>query len=115
MKAPAKLMLFLSILLATTGTTPGQTPPPTVDGYLGAAKIAAGTDWAGTFLRMCIPPPAEAAPASGGRQTIAESARGIAPRAAHRTGRKPLDLSGSCHPLEAAASHWNPQVLPVAR
>src|ERR1700730_101320 len=34
---------------------------------------------------------------------FAESARGISPRAAHRTGRKPLDLSGSCHPLKAAA------------
>ena len=29
--------------------------------------------------------------------TPAESARGIAPRAAHRTGLKPLDLSGSCY------------------
>ena len=36
---------------------------------------------------------------------FAESARGISPRAAHRTGRKPLDLSGSCHPLKAAAFH----------
>jgi metallo-beta-lactamase class B len=35
----------------------------TVDSYLGAAKVAAGTDWAGTFLRLCIPPPA--APATG--------------------------------------------------
>jgi metallo-beta-lactamase class B len=70
MKSPAQLMLFLSVLLATPGTTPAQTPPPTVDGYLGAAKIAAGTDWAGTFLRMCIPPPRGAAAASGGRQTI---------------------------------------------
>src|SRR5207253_3141677 len=42
-----------------------QTPAPTVDGYLGTAKIAAGTDWAGTFLRLCIAPPA--APASGAR------------------------------------------------
>jgi hypothetical protein len=33
----------------------------------------------------------------------AESARGIAPRAAHRSGLEPLDSSGSCHPMKAAA------------
>ena len=32
-------------------------------------------------------------------------ARGISPRAAHRTGREPLDLSGSCHRTKAAAFH----------
>src|ERR1035441_6863353 len=36
-------------------------------------------------------------------RALAESARGISPRAAHRTGRKPLDLSGSCHRMKAAA------------
>ena len=47
-----------------------QTSPPTIDGYLGAAKAAAGTDWAGTFLRLCIPPPAAAQGAGrGGRGT----------------------------------------------
>jgi hypothetical protein len=30
----------------------------------------------------------------------AESARGFAPRAAHRSGREPLDSSGSCHHRE---------------
>src|SRR6185295_9846194 len=34
-----------------------QTAAPALDGYLGTAKAAAGTDWAGTFLRLCIPPP----------------------------------------------------------
>ena len=43
----------------------------------------------------------------------AESARGLAPRAAHRSGRKPLDLSGSCHPLKAAAFHRDRRVPPV--
>src|SRR5215472_12874976 len=33
----------------------------------------------------------------------AESARGVAPRAAHRSGRESLDSSGSCHPPKAAA------------
>jgi metallo-beta-lactamase class B len=29
----------------------------TVDGLVSAAKVAAGTDWPGTFTRLCIPPP----------------------------------------------------------
>ena len=36
------------------------------------------------------------------RQGVAESARGISPRAAHRTVRKSLDLHGSCHRLKTA-------------
>ena len=31
---------------------------------------------------------------------IAESARGISPRAAHRSGRETLASSGSCHPID---------------
>jgi metallo-beta-lactamase class B len=52
--------LILAILSASIVL--GQMPPPTVDGYLAAAKVAAGTDWAGTLVRMCIPPP----PGAGG-------------------------------------------------
>jgi metallo-beta-lactamase class B len=51
--------LTISILIiwgATIGIATAQTPS-TVDEYMSAAKIAAGTDWAGTFLRICIPPP----------------------------------------------------------
>src|SRR5215469_16445679 len=36
-------------------------------------------------------------------KAFAESARGVAPRAAHRSGRESLDSSGSCHPPKAAA------------
>jgi len=36
---------------------------------------------------------------------FAESARGISPRAAHRSRREPLDSSGSCHRAKAAAFH----------
>src|SRR5215813_5299118 len=46
-------------------------------------------------------PPANAAAMAA----LAESARGISPRAAHRTGREPLDSSGSCHRTKAAAFH----------
>jgi hypothetical protein len=42
----------------------------------------------------------------------AESPRGISPRGAHRSGREPLDSSGSCHPWRAAAS---PQTLEFLR
>jgi hypothetical protein len=34
---------------------------------------------------------------------MAESARGISPRAAHRSGHEALASSGSCHPEKAAA------------
>src|SRR5262245_9194445 len=67
-----------AVVFAATGVALAQTPSRTVDNYLGEAKIAAGTDWAGTFLRLCIPPPAgpaggqgQGAPA-GGRNTPAK-------------------------------------------
>ena len=47
-------------------TLPAQTAPTTVDGLVSAAKVAAGTDWPGTFMRLCIPPPAGAARVGGG-------------------------------------------------
>jgi metallo-beta-lactamase class B len=66
--------------LVLSGISMAQTPPRTADSYISEAKVAAGTDWAGTFLRLCIPPPAAptvgrggAAPAAapGGRGTPA--------------------------------------------
>src|SRR2546421_462027 len=63
------MMRSIGAVFLAAIVTPAQTPPRTVDSYLGAAKIAAGTDWAGTFLRLCIPVPAglqaAAAPAAG--------------------------------------------------
>ena len=55
--------------VAIAGIASAQTSAPTVDGYLGMAKAAAGTDWAGTFVRLCVPPPPPqaAGPAGGGR------------------------------------------------
>jgi metallo-beta-lactamase class B len=43
-----------------------QTASPTVDGLVSAAKVAAGTDWSGTFMRLCIPPPPAPAGGRGG-------------------------------------------------
>ena len=64
--------LSASVLFAIGGIASGQTPPRTLDSYIGTAKVAAGTDWAGTFLRLCIPPPAGAAgPPVGNRTTPA--------------------------------------------
>jgi metallo-beta-lactamase class B len=56
-----KLLISSALsFLAIGGMVQGQTVPQTIDSYVGAAKVAAGTDWAGTFLRLCIPPPAVA-------------------------------------------------------
>ena len=49
-------------LVAGVSMASAQTPP-TVDGLVSAAKVAAETDWQGTFTRLCIPPPP--APARG--------------------------------------------------
>ncbi len=45
------------VLVAALGIASAQAAAQSVDGYLSAAKAAAGTDWAGTFLRLCVPPP----------------------------------------------------------
>ena len=68
MKSVSISILSAAAMFVTTAIVSAQTPPGTGDNYLGAAKIAAGTDWAGTFLRLCIPvgPQTAAAPAAGG-------------------------------------------------
>ncbi len=64
-----------AVLAAGIGVASAQTLPTTVEGLVGAAKNAAGLEWSGTFLRLCIPPP----PAAPG-PTAATGARGGAPR-----------------------------------
>lgn len=66
-----------AVLFATVGIASAQ--DRTVDSYLAAAKSAAGTEWAGTFLRLCIPPSA-APQAAGGRAGQGKAGRGT-PRA----------------------------------
>jgi len=56
-----------------------QAPPATVDGLVSAAKNAAGLDWAGTFLRLCIPPP-PAPPRGAAPARAASPARGTPAR-----------------------------------
>src|SRR5262245_56740552 len=43
-------------------------PPQNVDGLVSAAKAAAGLDWSGTFMRLCVAPPP--APGRGGRGPV---------------------------------------------
>ena len=64
-----KFPALSSALFAISGIALGQTSSPTLDSYLGAAKVAAGTDWAETFLRLCIPPPTAAPGAPAGNRT----------------------------------------------
>ena len=54
-------------VMAGIGVPAAQTPAPgSVDGLVSAAKNAAGLDWAGTFLRLCVvPPPATSGGARG--------------------------------------------------
>jgi metallo-beta-lactamase class B len=46
------------LAIGAAGIASAQTAPATIDGYLSAAKVAAGSEWPGTFLRLCVPPPA---------------------------------------------------------
>jgi len=50
-----------AMVVASVGSASAQSSPTTIDGLVGAAKNAAGLDWAGTFLRLCVPPPPPAA------------------------------------------------------
>jgi hypothetical protein len=58
---------------------------------------------------------AQAAHCGSADLRLAESARGVSPRAAHRSVRETLASYGSCHPPKAAASHRNPWAHPVSR
>ena len=46
----------LAVVAGMVIVASAQTAPTTVDGLVSAAKVAAGTDWSGTFTRLCIPP-----------------------------------------------------------
>jgi len=79
---PGALTIGAVLAVAAAVAIPSaQAPPSTVDGLVSAAKIAAGTDWSGTFTRLCIPPPAE----GRGRGAGQGAARGNAAPAAPAT------------------------------
>jgi metallo-beta-lactamase class B len=56
--------IVMAFATTLSGIASAQTPAGTVDGLFSAAKNAAGLDWAGTFLRLCIPPAPAATPAA---------------------------------------------------
>lgn len=67
---PLTICIVMAACFAAAGIASAQTPFAKADEYLGAAKIAAGTDWAGPFLRLCIPPPAGPQAARGGARGV---------------------------------------------
>src|SRR4051812_8096326 len=48
--------------------------PQTVEAYQGRAKNEAGLEWAGTFLRLCIPPAPSAADVAPATVALAPAA-----------------------------------------
>ena len=79
-----RVLLIGTTLFVAAGVTftTAQTQT-TVDGLISAAKVAAGTDWPGTFMRLCIPPPS--GPGAGqGRGTGAARGGGAAPATPQR-------------------------------
>jgi metallo-beta-lactamase class B len=92
MKTIAVVISLVAVLFAFDGIAWGQTPPASIDGLITAAKNAAGTDWAGTFLRLCIPT-AAAPPAP---------ARGAAPAAAAAAPRTPARETWYAEPAKVA-------------
>src|SRR5262245_49377197 len=81
-------------IVAGAGLVSTQTPPaPTVDGLVSAAKIAAGLEWPGTFLRLCVvPPPANPGAGAGG--------------AANRPGGPPAKASWYAEPAKVADNFY---------
>jgi metallo-beta-lactamase class B len=65
MKRKAVLLGFLSAALAGTSTL-AQAPSSEIDGHIAAAKAAAGQDYRGTFVNLCLPSAPAAAPRGGG-------------------------------------------------
>src|SRR5215470_20018786 len=47
----------VAVMGAATVASMQTSPAPRVDDLVATAKVAAGTDWPGTFLRLCVPPP----------------------------------------------------------
>jgi metallo-beta-lactamase class B len=85
----AALAVTASIGVASTQTLP---PPASVDGLVSSARNAAGLDWPGTFMRLCIVP--------------ASVAPGVAPAAAAAPARPPLKSSWYAEPAKVADNFY---------
>jgi metallo-beta-lactamase class B len=66
MKPCLRTVLAAACVILTAGFAWAQKSLSTADDYVGAAKVAAGTEWTDTFLRLCIPVP-PAFQGAGGR------------------------------------------------
>jgi metallo-beta-lactamase class B len=91
-----------------------QSPATTVDGLVSAAKNASGTDWSGTFLRLCIPPPA--APQRGAATaTAAPAARGAGAAATPRGGARGANApAAGAAPAGPPRASWYAEPAKVA-
>ncbi|MBV9506083.1 MAG: MBL fold metallo-hydrolase [Acidobacteriia bacterium] len=73
MKPSTWILRFAAVVLAAGGSAWAQTNPSMIESHVAAAKAAAGTDWAGTFMRLCIPGAAGPPPAAGGPRVPART------------------------------------------
>ncbi len=87
MRALAVMFSVAMLVVALPGQAEAQGSVSSVDALVSQAKAAAGTDWAGTFMRLCIPPPAPGTaggpgggPPGGGPPAGAPRVRNIPPR-----------------------------------
>lgn len=72
------LAVMAGIGMASTQTVPAAS----VDGLVSAAKSAAGLEWPGTFMRLCVPPPPAAGRGAGaGRGAAPANAAPVGPPA----------------------------------
>jgi metallo-beta-lactamase class B len=80
-------------VIASIGVASAQTLPPTsVDSLVSAARSAAGLDWPGTFMRLCIVP--------------SPAAPGVAPAAAAAPARPPLKSTWYAEPAKVADNFY---------
>src|SRR5262249_38330217 len=96
----AAVVACAAIADAQRASTIAEAAPSTVEGLVSAAKVAAGTDWSGTFTRLCIPPPAE------GR------GRGAAPGGAAARGRG--NTTPAATPATPPRERWHAEPAKVA-
>jgi metallo-beta-lactamase class B len=82
MKRKCILTTFLLGLLLGSVTL-AQSPPGELDAHIGTAKAAAGQDFRGTFVNLCLPggAPGGGARGGGGGRGAGPAARGAAPAA----------------------------------
>jgi hypothetical protein len=91
--------------------------PRWIRSFVGCSPSLHGNYPASSLLRSSAPLVSASVFRPRGFSTcaFAGSARGISPRAAHRSGRDPLESSGSCHPEEACRLPPRQGVPPVTR